>query len=122
MGAWSKFYEENEKHLAGEEKVMMPKVKAMKEAGVLLKKLMIEDIISGVWDDENFIDDFLKVAMETLEKHHGDMPRARVFIHALKTISPPEKWEKFQPAVKESLSKELYTKIDKEINLSTPGP
>merc|ERR1712232_1200260 len=30
--AWSKFYEENEKHLAGEEKVMMPKVKAMKEA------------------------------------------------------------------------------------------
>jgi hypothetical protein len=49
------------------------------------------------------------------------MPRARVWIHALKAISSQEQWDRWLPSVKEGLSPELFEKMDKEIELTKAG-
>jgi len=99
----------NEAHLKKEEDIMMPKVMEMKKAGVPLKKVMMEDLLPAVKDDEEF---FFGHACSTLEKHHENMPRARVFAHALFAASTPEQWSSRKEIVKSSLSDTTWAEIE----------
>jgi len=118
---WSNYRKLNEKHLIAEEEIMMPKVQEMHKLGFPIKKNLAEDIVSAAWDEVNFGSEFVQVACWVLEKHHGGMPRARVFIHALKSITDEQRWAKWLPYVKAGLSPEQYFLIDSQIELSSAG-
>lgn len=118
---WPEFRDLNERHLKAEEDIMMPKVQEMHKLDLPIKKILVEDIVSAAWDAKDFGKEFVEVACWVLEKHHGGAPRARVFLHALKVISDQNRWNKWLPFIKSGLSKELYSQIDSQIDLSTAG-
>jgi hypothetical protein len=119
--AFQAYREDNEKHLEAEEGVMMPKVMAMMKAGVPLRQVLREDIVSAAWSDEKFGPEFVQVAAEVLERHAGGMPRARVFLHALKALATQDQWNEWLPFVKKGLSPALYATMDEEIALDRAG-
>jgi hypothetical protein len=108
--AFPKYMESNEAHLAKEENVMMPAIMTMMKAQLPLKQFMTQDILPTVTgsDDWEF---FIKHANQVLEKHHGGMPRARVFDHALWGAATPEQWTVWNSWIKESLSEPLYEEL-----------
>lgn len=69
----------------------------------------MEDLLPAVKDDEEF---FFGHACSTLEKHHENMPRARVFAHALFAASTPEQWSSRKEIVKSSLSDTTWAEIE----------
>jgi len=84
-------------------------IKAMMESGVPLKKIMATELLPCVGDaDMPF---FLTFAMRMLERHAEDMPRARVFAHAISAVATAEQWQRWHPVVKESLSPGLYEQV-----------
>jgi hypothetical protein len=107
--AYAKFSPINEKHYKDEEAIMMPKVKAMMEAKENLKKMIQEHLLPlAIEDDFQF---FVEFALRTLEKHHENMPRARVFAHALWAVATTEQWSLWEPWVEKSLSPPLFAEI-----------
>lgn len=91
--AYADFQELNYTHLKQEEDVMMPKVPAMKEKGVNLMEAMKNNMfaIAAV----NNMEHFLGYGMRVLERHHENMPRARVFAHAIYAVSTEEQWNEW---------------------------
>lgn len=108
--AYIAFEEANLVHLTQEEDVMMPQVQAMAKAGVPLKKVMAEDLFPAVHPDEEEF--FISHAMKTLEKHPQGMPRARVWAHALWSVSTPEQWAVRREYVRAAVSEDLFKEID----------
>ena len=107
--AYSTFARENEGHLKQEEEVMMPMVMKMKKSGVPLKKVMMTEILpAAVTADMKF---FLVFAMQKLEKVSQEMPRARVFAHAIQANATEDQWVEWKEHIKEGLSAEGYEKI-----------
>ena len=105
-----KFMEVNEAHLKKEEDVMMPSIQKMMMEKQPLKKFMCEEIlptVSGSVDWEFFI----KYTNEILEKHHGGMPRVRVFDHALWAAATPEEWALWSTWIEETLKEETYNEL-----------
>lgn len=111
--AWEAFHKLNEEHLKTEEGIMMPKVMAMKEKGVPLKKVMQDELLSCAIGKKD-MDFFVGFAMRMSEKYPGDMPRARVWAHALSAAATEAQWKEWHPIVKKNLSAELYAKIKDE--------
>lgn len=111
--AWEAFRTLNEEHLSVEEGIMMPKVAAMREKGVPLKKVMQEELLSCAIG-KNDMEFFVGFAMRMSEKYPGDMPRARVWAHALSAAATDAQWKEWHPIVKKNLSPELYAKIKDE--------
>eukprot|EP00550_Attheya_septentrionalis_P008349 CAMPEP_0198281664 /NCGR_PEP_ID=MMETSP1449-20131203/1584_1 /TAXON_ID=420275 /ORGANISM="Attheya septentrionalis, Strain CCMP2084" /LENGTH=517 /DNA_ID=CAMNT_0043977561 /DNA_START=168 /DNA_END=1721 /DNA_ORIENTATION=+ len=109
---------ENEAHLTFEEEIMMPEVMSLVNEGVLLKKIMMEDLLPLI-DDMEF---FLKFAMKILQKHHGDKDRARVFAQAMWAASTDEEWADRKIWIKESVAPELYKEIDTLCQWVYPKP
>eukprot|EP00526_Cylindrotheca_closterium_P019637 CAMPEP_0113629792 /NCGR_PEP_ID=MMETSP0017_2-20120614/15471_1 /TAXON_ID=2856 /ORGANISM="Cylindrotheca closterium" /LENGTH=228 /DNA_ID=CAMNT_0000540215 /DNA_START=150 /DNA_END=839 /DNA_ORIENTATION=- /assembly_acc=CAM_ASM_000147 len=109
LAAFNDFATFNEDHLKHEEDVMMPQVMKMAKSGVPLKKVMMDEILPMVGEEEEF---FLSHACSTLEKHSGGMPRARVFVHALWAASTPDQWAKRSEIAKGALSEPVWTEIE----------
>ncbi|GAX10189.1 hypothetical protein FisN_3Lh384 [Fistulifera solaris] len=108
--AFPKFQEMNESHLKKEEDIMMPNVMEMKKAGEPMKKIMTHDILPLVSETSDY-EFFVKYANQVLEKHHGGMPRARVFDHALWAASTPEEWKKVDGWIKNTLHESTYKQL-----------
>jgi len=109
--AFPEFMAFNEQHLSKEEDVMMPSIQSMSEAGEPMKKYMVEEILPTAAESDDF-EFFLKYANKMLEKHHGGMPRARVFDHALWAASTPAQWSVWSTWIEESLEDgKLYAEI-----------
>ena len=71
---------------------------------------MCEEIfptVSGSVDWEFFI----KYSNEILEKHHGGMPRVRVFDHALWAAATPEEWAIWRGWIEETLTEGSYKEL-----------
>jgi hypothetical protein len=109
------FDEFNLAHLKKEEGVMMPKVMEMVKGGISLKKVMLEELLPMVSDSLDF-EFFVKFANEILEKHPENMPRVRVFDHALWAVSTPEEWEKYDQWIKDTLTTKSYDEVQAAIN------
>lgn len=109
--AYATYMDENEKHLKVEEEVMMPMVQAIKKDGVSLLQVMRTDILPiAVSEDFPF---FLKFAMEKLEKVSQEMPRARIFAHAIQFAATEGEWKEWMVHLKAGLSHEGYASISK---------
>ena len=54
---------------------------------------------------------WVKTAMEVLERHPENMPRARVFSHALWGLSNDTEWDQLEPWIQSSLSPKLWSEI-----------
>lgn len=113
--AFAAFAENNSAHLKKEEDIMMPQVMAMVKGGVSLKKVMIEELLPMVSGSPDF-EFFVKFANEILEKHPGNMPRVRVFDHALWAVSTPEQWKVYDQWIKETLTTKSYEELQAAIN------
>jgi hypothetical protein len=109
------FDEFNLAHLKKEEAVMMPKVMQMVKGGISLKKVMLEELLPLVSGSPDF-EFFVKFANEILEKHPENMPRVRVFDHALWAVSTPEEWKKCDQWIKETLTPKSYQEVQAAIN------
>lgn len=109
--AYPKFMEINEAHLKKEEDVMMPSIQKMMKAQEPLKKFMVVDILPTVKGSPDW-EFFIKYANTILDKHHGGMPRARVFDHALWAAATPEEWKTWSVWMKESLSEKTYKELE----------
>ena len=70
---------------------------------------MMQELLPLVKDEEEF---FFGHACKTLEKHHENMPRARVFSHALWAASTPEQWATRKEIIKSALSEPAWTEIE----------
>lgn len=80
----------NEEHLVKEEDIMMLKVMALAvKAGENLKDIMVNKLLPTIIDSPHF-PFFVKHANYILDKHHGGMPRARVFDHVLWAVATKE--------------------------------
>eukprot|EP00405_Crypthecodinium_cohnii_P014427 CAMPEP_0206459634 /NCGR_PEP_ID=MMETSP0324_2-20121206/24290_1 /ASSEMBLY_ACC=CAM_ASM_000836 /TAXON_ID=2866 /ORGANISM="Crypthecodinium cohnii, Strain Seligo" /LENGTH=260 /DNA_ID=CAMNT_0053931217 /DNA_START=68 /DNA_END=850 /DNA_ORIENTATION=- len=115
--AWKEFAEFNEQHLLEEEKIMMPKIGALKEAGENMRELFNKFLFPLATQSPD-VAFFMTFAMQVLEVHHENQPRCRVFAHAVQFASTPEEWAKFHPLIKEGLSPDLYQKISTECGWS----
>jgi hypothetical protein len=113
--AFAAFDEFNLAHLKKEEAVMMPKVMEMVKGGISLKKLMVEELLPMVSESLDF-EFFVKFANEILEKHPENMPRVRVFDHALWAVSTPDEWKKYDRWIKESLTPTTYQEVQDVIS------
>ena len=109
--AFPRYMERNEAHLSKEESVMMPAIMTMMKAQLPLKQFMTQDILPTVTGNSDDWEFFVKHANQVLEKHHGDMARARVFDHALWAAATPEQWAIWNSWIKESLSETLYEEL-----------
>lgn len=118
--AWSAFRDANEAHLKAEEGVMMPKVAELTKAGHNMPGTMRTHLLPAVSaEDMPF---FISFAMKTLEKHHGDMPRARVFAHALAAAAgSAEQWQEWRTHVQKGLSPDAFAALGKQIDLDKWG-
>lgn len=113
--AYPKFMELNESHLQKEEDVMMPNIKKMMEAKEPLKKFMVVEILPTIKGSPDF-EFFIKYANTILEKHHGGMPRARVFDHALWAAATPDEWATWSVWIKEALTNNTYAQLEAVIS------
>ncbi|EDQ86244.1 uncharacterized protein MONBRDRAFT_28495 [Monosiga brevicollis MX1] len=105
--------ENNEAHLKQEEGVMMPCVSKLAASGFNLRQAMREHLLPAAVKMN--IDHFVGYAMRVLEAHPGNMPRARVFAHALQFSATEEQWKAWHPIVKANLSPALYASICEEV-------
>jgi hypothetical protein len=94
---------------------MMPKIMEMVKGGISLKKVMQEELLPMVSESLDF-EFFVKFANEILEKHTENMPRVRVFDHALWAVSSPEGWKKYDQWIKETLKNKSYQEVQAAIN------
>mmetsp|Transcript_15261 Transcript_15261/g.16936 ORF Transcript_15261/g.16936 Transcript_15261/m.16936 type:complete len:220 (+) Transcript_15261:188-847(+) len=108
--AYKSYEETNLEHLEKEEKIMMPKVMAMKKMGLPLKKYMQEELLATIIETPDF-EFFVKFANEMLERHPEGMPRVRVFDHALWAVSTPEQWGVYDKWIKETISEKSYQEL-----------
>lgn len=112
--AFHSFEKNNLEHLENEEKYMMPKVMALKKNGADLTEIMKKEIFALIKDSPD-LEFFIKFANSTLDKHHGDMPRARVFDHALWAIATDAQWQLWDEWIQESLTPLRYAEIQAAI-------
>ncbi len=56
----------------------------------------------------------MSTAVSRLPRSPGDMPRARVWAHALSTVATEEQWKQWHVYVKQNLSEPVYNKIKAE--------
>lgn len=115
QSAFTAFDEFNLAHLKKEEAVMMPRVMEMAKSGISLKKVMVEELLPMVTESLDF-EFFVKFANEILEKHPENMPRVRVFDHALWAVSTADDWKKYDKWIKETLKPETYQEVQDAIN------
>ena len=66
-------------------------------------------------DDPDF-EFFVKYANKMLHAHPGNMPRVRVFDHALWACVEPNKWAIYDQWIKESVPPERYAEVQRVIN------
>jgi len=85
---FASYQKENLNHLEAEEKVMMPSIMLLMMSGSPMKKLMAEEILPLIAEDDREF--FINLANEILQKNEGGMPRVRVFDHALGGIATPK--------------------------------
>lgn len=102
-------------HLKKEEGVMMPQVVQLKNRGENLTVIMQTEILPLVEDDPDF-EFFVKYANKMLHAHPGNMPRVRVFDHALWACVEPSKWAIYDQWIKESVPPERYAEVQRVIN------
>jgi len=121
QGMFRQLMEANEQHLKDEETIMMPAVSGMAQSGVNLKQMLQEDIVRTIWDRPDF-GFFVQAAASTLEKYPEGMPRARVFVHAIKMMLPPERYAKVLPYIRAGLSPSRFTIINAEADLDPSAP
>lgn len=119
--AWPAYREANEAHLAKEEEVMMPKVAELVKAGHNMPLAIRSHMLPAAGGDAH-LSFFIEFAMRTLEKHHGGMPRARVFAHALAAAAGSEaEWARWRGHVQAGLSADAYANLGREIELDKWG-
>eukprot|EP00121_Abeoforma_whisleri_P006584 Awhi_evm1s5992 len=82
--------------------------------GTNMKALMRDEIFPIAASDKDF-PLFLTYAMQKSEKHPGNMPRARVFAHAVQSISTDEEWEERKIYLFAGLSEDLKNAIITEV-------
>lgn len=109
---FKEFSKANDDHMKAEESIMEPKVKQLKMSGVDLKGVITNEVLALVVSSPDF-KFFVQHAVAVLEKHHGNMPRARVFSHALSACATTEQWEEWRAWIKESVSEKMYEDIVK---------
>lgn len=88
----------------------MPAIMQMMKAGEPLKKYMIDDILAVIVNSPDY-EFWIKYANQVLEKHHGGMPRARVFDHALWAAATPDQWQQWEEWIKDTLKDETYEEL-----------
>ena len=108
--AYAQFRKENLAHLELEEKIMMPNVQKLAQSGKPLKMFMQKEILPLVPPEE--LKFFIQFASEILQNHEDNMPRVRVFNHALWAAATPEQWKEWQVWIKEVLPEEKYKEVD----------
>jgi len=108
--AYAEYRTIHETHLKKEEDIMMAQVLALEEAGENMKELMVTEILALVVDSDDF-KFFVQHANYMLDRHHGEMPKARVFDHALWVCATPEQWKIWRSWIKGSVSEERYNEI-----------
>lgn len=104
------FKDTNEAHMKKEEEIMESKVMEMKKSGVNMAELMKDEILALVVNSPDF-QFFVQHATSVLERHHNNMPRARVFSHALCKCASEEEWEIWKGWIKESVSEGMFEEI-----------
>lgn len=107
---YATFQEANLAHLKKEEVVMMPRLQEMAKMGLPLKGLMVKELLATIVDSPDF-KFFVQYANDVLERHSENMPRARVFDHALWAVATPEQWKEWDAWIKETVSAEIYREI-----------
>ena len=112
--AFFEFKESNETHLQKEEGIMMPKVMALTKSGANMKELMKNEILPLVLGSPDF-KFFVQHANFILDKHHGGMPRARVFDHALWACATPEQWDEWKGWIEDSVPEARFQEISEAI-------
>ena len=113
--AYAKYQQINLSHLEKEESIMMPKVSQMAKEGVNMKQVMRDELLALILDSPD-LEHFVKYANEVLERHADNMPRARVFDHALWAVSTADEWQKYDTWIQETVSEEQYREISDAIN------
>ena len=108
--AFAKFTKVNETHLQKKEEIMMPKIKAMEKSGVNMKDLMVNEILALVVDSPDF-KFFVQHANYILDKHHGGMPRVRVFDQTLWVLATPEQWRHWKVWIKGAVPATRFEEI-----------
>ena len=112
--AWDKFEKENLIHLKKEEDIMMPKVMAIVKSGDSLKEIMTNEMFALIVDSPD-LEFWIKYANRVLDAHPGDMPRARVFDHALWAIATKDQWAVWDAWIKEALTESRYAEVQAAI-------
>lgn len=75
---------------------------------------MVEEILATIINDPNF-EQWVRYANEVLERHSDNMPRVRVFDHALYAVATPEQWSVWNEWIKDTLSEESYNELQAAI-------
>lgn len=108
--AFHKVMAANEAHLKHEESVMMPMVQKLVQEGHPMKKYMKEELLAAVTDLEFFI----TYASRVLERHvTAEMPRFRVFTHALWAVATPEEWSVWSEWIRSSVADSTYQDLER---------
>ena len=113
--AFVEYQQINIDHMEKEEKAMMPKVKEMIKEGASMRQLVRDELMALIVDSPD-MEHFVKYANEILVRHADNMPRARVFDHALLAVSTPQEWDKYDAWIKETMPDEVYQEINNAIH------
>ena len=82
-------------------------VKKLMQSGHPMKQYMKEEILANVQDMEFFI----QFAVGTLEHDSQEMPRFRLFAHALWAVATPKEWQIWNKWTQSTVTAETYAQL-----------
>merc|ERR1712150_82439 len=105
--------------MGAEEEIMMPTVQKMVKGGMNVKAILQDHLLACSWAEEQYEEfkTWITEGCKTLEKHQGEKPKVRVWVHALMAISSADQWKVFLPAVKAGLSDSVYNDLNNLIKM-----
>mmetsp|Transcript_32863 Transcript_32863/g.68503 ORF Transcript_32863/g.68503 Transcript_32863/m.68503 type:complete len:258 (-) Transcript_32863:146-919(-) len=100
--------------LTRQDEKLMPCVDDMADRRLDLKKFMKRDVLAGIARSFGF-EFFVRYAVEILDKHHGGMPRVRVYGYALWAVATRKEWQQWKVWIQESVSESAFQELEEVI-------